>query len=77
MRGWSLTPLMGSDPETLAERMAVKVEWLTRIAAYPHLDDTSNREELEAEVETFEKEMVATLNNHAKAIQLCTCSRCW
>jgi hypothetical protein len=49
IRRWSLTPLMGSDHEMLAKRMAAKAEWLTRMAAYPHLDDTSNREDLKAE----------------------------
>jgi hypothetical protein len=41
---------------------------LIRIAVYPYLDNTSTREELEAEVDTLEKEIVAILNNHTKAI---------
>jgi hypothetical protein len=41
IRGWFLTPLMGSNPETVVKRMVVKVVCMTSMAAYPHLSQWS------------------------------------
>jgi hypothetical protein len=41
MRGWSLTPLLGTNQESLGKTAAAKADWLGRMTAYPYLDDAS------------------------------------
>jgi hypothetical protein len=77
VRGWSLAPLVAFMEEEKRRREVVAGDWWRIMARRTALSDDDEREELEKEVELFEKETREMLDRHAKKIELCARSKWW
>ncbi len=71
MTGWSIKNLL-EDKELL---QAAKNEWIIATENHAHLDPLCTKEDLDKEVEWFERKLTEFLNNHAKITQITAYSK--
>ena len=73
MTGWSIKNIL-EDKELL---QAAKNEWIIATKNHPHLDLLCSKEDLDKEVEWFERKLTEFLNNHVKITQITAYSKRW
>ena len=71
MTGWSIKNLL-EDKELL---QAAKNEWIIAIENHLHLDLLCSKEDLDKEIEWFERKLTEFLNNHVKITQITAYSK--
>ncbi len=71
MTGWSIQNLL-EDKEVL---QAAKDEWIKTTEDHAHLDPLCTKEDLDQEVQWFEKKLTELLNNHAKITRITAYSK--
>ncbi len=71
MSGWSLKNLLEDDKLL----QAAQIEWKKANGDQQHLNLLCTKQELDKEVEWFEKRLTELLNNHAKITQITSYSK--
>jgi hypothetical protein len=70
--GWLLAQLVGSMEEDMKRREVVPADWWEIIVRGMVLVDDDEKEELEKEVELFERATREIIDGHTMKIELCT-----
>ena len=73
MSGWSIKNLLGDDKLL----QAAQSEWKMTNGDQQSLDLLCTKQELDKEVEWFERKLTKLLNNHAKITQITSYSKRW